>query len=492
MKKILYIIALFSFAGLAFSSCDDFLDKQPTSQTQSDNAVSTVRDAEIVMNGIMRAMTHYNYYGRNFIMYGDAKGGDMTIPSQGLGLAALFLFDHSKTTNSYSGYWTQGYFCILQVNNLLENIEKLEAAGEDGFSSIKGQALTLRGLMYFDLVRIYGPPYNYNKSSYGVPLILNTLEYSAQPTRATVEQNYTQILKDLQDGQTLLANKEDKKAKNGYIGYYANLAIQARVKLYMEDYDGAFDAAEEIIDDGPYSLYSTNEWVDSWKSQFGKESIFELAIHANEGDIGTGSLAYYLMRADQVSRAYGNYVASDNYLNLLGEDATDVRWGIMDFDGTDSTRYGACYKYSGSINLEGDGKETFSAVNIKVIRLSEIYLIAAEAALNKTTPDAQAAADYLNDIRERAPALTLATSATVTDDMILDERGKELFWEGQRFFDMMRKNKTITYQDGFHNANAPVDRANTVDRTFYKIILPISQAEINANPAIGAQQNPGY
>jgi hypothetical protein len=74
-------------------------------------------------------------------------------------------------------------------------------------------------------------------------------------------------------------------------------------------------------------------------------------------------------------------------------------------------RKGALYKYSGSVALAGDGKATSTAVNIKVIRLSEIYLIAAEAALST---DATKAATYLNAIRKRSPNLIAATAATVT------------------------------------------------------------------------------
>ena len=75
--------------------------------------------------------------------------------------------------------------------------------------------------------------------------------------------------------------------------------------------------------------------------------------------------------------------------------------------------------------------------------------------------------------------------------MILDERSKELFGEGNRFFDLIRLNRTITFNDDFQSV--PVStREKTIDRTFSKIVLPISQDEINANPAIASQQNPGY
>ena len=143
----------------------------------------------------------------------------------------------------------------------------------------------------------------------------------------------------------------------------------------------------------------------------------------------------------------------------------------------------------GSVNLQGDGKETATAVNIKLIRLSEIYLIAAEAALQ--SGDKEAAADYLNAIRKRSPNLAPATAATITLDMILDERSKELFGEGHRFFDMIRCNRSIEFNDDFQDV--PISqREKVIDRTFYKIVLPISQDELNANPALRSQQNKGY
>lgn len=496
MKKLYRLWALVFSCAFAFASCDDFLDMQPTSSGNADEAIRTVTDAQVVLNGVMNAMTSYAYYGRNMFLYADAKGGDLTIYTAGRGSDNLYTFNHTPNTGTYSGFWSQIYYCILQVNTLLDNVEQLEQAGtEEDFSFCKGQALTLRALFYFDLVRLYGLPYNYRKDSYGVPNVIRPLTVSVQPTRATVEENYRQIVADLEEGAGLLAS--DKSPQNGYIGYYANLALQARVKLYMEDYDGALTAALEVMRSDDYRLYEPEEWVSSWSSQYGTESIFELGITTEESDLGTSSLGYYLMRYRQLTGAMGWFLASDYFLNRLGEDPDDVRWGIMDNDeywvNNDVERKGACYKYMGGTLLQGDGKATATAVNIKIIRLSEVYLIAAEAALHSTLPEggAEAAAGYLNSIRRRSPGLELATAATVTDDLILAERSKELYGEGHRFFDMLRLNKIIEYNDDFQNV--PVtQRDKTIDRTFGKVVLPIPQDEINANPALADEQNEGY
>jgi len=484
MKKINILFA--ALAMLCITSCKDYLDVEPTDSGKSETSIQTPADAQVMINGLMRNMTHFNYYGRNFIMYGDAKGGDLTIFSQGRGLDQLYTFNHSESSNSNSGFWSQIYFCILQTNNLLESIEKVKAEGSTlNFDKYKGEALTARALMYFDLVRLYGKAYDDDKSSLGVPNITQTLGSTAQPLRATVEQNYQQILADLTAAAPLLPKTNTK----GYLNYYANLALQARVYLHMKDYTNALKAAEEIINSKVYTLYTNTNWVDSWKSQFGTESIFELGVNPSEGDLEAGSLGSYLRRkGHSTGSVLGWFMASDSFLARLNQDAADVRWGIMSFDETSNTRMGSVYKYSGSTTLGGDEKSTATAVNIKVVRLSEIYLIAAEAAL---ATDRSKAALYLNEIRKRSPNLAPATNATVSLDMILEERSKELMAEGHRFFDMIRLNKTIIFNDELGGITVP-HRGKSIDRSFNKTRLPISEAEINANPGLRAQQNEGY
>ncbi len=491
MKKINILLIVLGIVLL--SSCEGFLDVKPSNSTDAETSILTAADAKVAIGGLMRKMASSDYYGRNFIMYGDAKGSDFAIASQGRGLDALYVFNHSATSNSYSGFWSQLYNNILQANNLIMNIEKIEADGKGSatLSEYKGQALTARALMYFDLVRLYGKPYNMDKSSLGVPLVLKPLEATAQPTRASVEVVYTQILKDLADAEPILSKAVGTVAVKGFINYYANKAIQARVNLAMGKYPEALAAAETVITSNKYTLYANDKWVKSWSTQFDTESIFELAVYQNEADLLTGSLGYYLLRKGKISGAMGWFMASDFYINRLKEDPTDIRWGIMDYDETSSTRFGSCLKYTGA-DLKGD-KGFPSPVNIKVIRLSEMYLIAAEAAFSQPTPDKVKASTYLNAIRKRAPALAASTSTTVTLDMIIDEKSKELFAEGQRYFDLIRLNRTITFNDDFIKPAVIIThRPISIDRTFYKAILPIPKGEMDANPAIASQQNPGY
>lgn len=481
-KKSLYIIAL---ASLTMFSCKDFLDVKPTNSTDSSVTIQTLADAKVMINGLTRKVAQSSLYGRNMLLYGDTKGGDLTIVSQGRGLDALYVFNHSVNNNNYADFWTDGYNAIMQANNIIKSIDGLQAAGTElDFNNYEGQALTFRALLHFDLVKLYGKTYTEDPNAHGVPVVTELLETSALPLRSKVSDVYTQIIADLEAAAPLLS----KTKSNGYINYYLNRAILSRVYMTMGNYDKALATAEEIIDSKVYSLYSNSEWVSSWANQFGKESIFEITIAKDQGDLGSSSLGFYYLK-NKVNNALGNFTASDYFLERLGQDETDVRWGIFTDD--ELERQASCYKYVGSVEMDGDGKDTYTAVNIKVARLSEIYLNAAESALKKSSPDKTKAATYLNEIRKRSPKLPLATAATVTEQMILDEKSKELYGEGFRYWDMIRTNKTITFNDE-HVGVSMTHREKSINRTFYKTILPIPRLELDANPGLEEQQNPGY
>ena len=492
MKKINILFALICL--FTFSSCEDFLDKAPTNYGDASNAIQNARDAQMMVNGIVSKLSSGSYLGRDMFLYADAKGGDLTIMTNGRGYDGLYLFSHASNSGAYSGFWTTGYNIIMQINTLLAKIDELQANGStEDYDDIIGQVLTYRAMIYFDLVRLYGQPYNEDKNAWGVPDVKTVLAPFDKVLRAKVSENYTTILNDLETAAELIS----KDYGDGYINYYGNKALQARVYLSMDNFDKAFECAEEIIASKKYTLYKNEEWVASWSKQFGTESIFEIKMLDNEGDLGSSSLGgVYSRRKDYTSSIGGYYVTSKYFLEKLKEDMDDVRWGIMTTDENGRTG-GCCYKYLGGIKKNkngvypGDGKVSASACNIKVIRLSEIYLISAEAALRKTTPDAKLAAERLNEIRKRAPNLVPADETTVTLDMILEEKSKELVCEGHRFWDMIRNNRTIQFDDNTGNVNV-TDRDETIDRTHPKTILPIFTSEMNANPGIAEQQNPGY
>ena len=492
MKKIAIILSF--VCALTFVSCTGFLDVAPSNQADSSTCITSESDAQVMLNGLMRKMTSSSYYGQNFLLFGDARGGDFTIYTAGYTGSNMYYFAHTQTSNTYSGIWSQVYNCLLQANNIIKNIEAMRDNGTNssGLDDILGQAYTARALMHFDLVRVYGQPYNMNKSADGIAIVTEPVDAGAQLKRNTVEEVYTQIVADLTKAAPMLS----KSKKLGYINYYANQAILGKVYMYMDNFNAAASAFANILDSDLYSkekLYAPEDWVASWTKQNGSESIFELAIYPSEGDLGGSAYGILFRRKNHGnSSAYGCFSASEYWHQIMG--ANDVRWGVMDYD----HMYGeeersnwpvCCYKYSGNPSLAGDGKSTSTAVNIKVIRLSEIYLLAAECYCQ--TGNKAKAAELLNAIAERDPEFTPWTSANVTLDDIFNEYRRELFGEGKLFFEEMRQNRKVKFEDdawGF--GTSTTYRESTIDRTFFRTILPIGQDEINANPNI--QQNPGY
>jgi len=485
MKKISIVLATIA---LVLSSCADFLDVSPTNQAAASSSIMNEADAKVMLNGLYDALTTSSFYGRNFILYGDAKSGDLTIQSNGRGYDYMFAYSHSVTNYSMSGFWTSGYNIIMLCNNIIENIDRLIAEGVSGLAEYRAQALTIRAMVHYDLCRLYGKCYNDDKNSYGIPIADQTVSAGAQLLRNTVAEVYAVVIRDLDDAAASLSmDKED-----GFVNYYANRAIKARALMDMQDYSGALSLAEEIINSGEYKLYANDEWVDSWASQYGSEAIFELGMNVNEGDLGnTGCVGAQYILGGGNGRNNQIFMASQAWLQLMSEDMDDVRWGVMGLDQVgedhDTGRMGSCYKYYGGLSMKGDGKASSSAVNIKLIRLSEIYLIAAEAAARGN--NMSKASGYYNEIHKRSPNLVPVN--TVTADMVLKEKNKELFGEGLRFWDLIRTDATIVMDDSTPDVKVTT-RETTFDRSFYKCILPIYNGELNANPGLRAQQNPGY
>lgn len=505
MKKIFYTLVI--FGAIAISSCSDFLNLKPSNSIVALQSMTTVSEATVAMNGIYNRLASSNLYGRRMLTYADMRGGDLYVPSSGRSDDAFFLFNHEESRNNFGSFWDSFYNVIMLANNVLDNIESgnvktVTSAETTNLNDIKGQALTIRALAHFELVRLYSTPYlkSGSPSSYGVPVVTRLLGAQEKLLRNSVEDVYTQVITDLNAAIPLLKTSET----NGRLNQYGAKAILARVYLTKGDYDNAYLMANSVITSGVYPPYSPANWVASWATTFGSESIFEIQITTNDGTaLGTSSLTSFYAPMYYNATYLAGAAASNQFLTLLGEDQTDVRWGLMDLDEYGNSvrnptrdipgRKGWIKKYM------GDKSDVVTSTNIKVIRVSEMYLVAAEAAIKKTTVDKASAVSLLNTIRQRSPGLTAATSSMSVSELetlILKEKSKELVAEGHRFFDLMRLGKTITFTDPALMFNEPIlsasGRGLTVDWNFQKSILPISDYEINANPGLADQQNPGY
>src|SRR5690606_2415302 len=107
-------------------------------------ALNGASDARNRINGLSRLIASSSYYGRNFELYGEVKGGDLTVYSQGRGLDQLYSFNQDAETNNFSGFWSQIYYCIAQTNDVLEKIGQVATDSKAQYTNAQGQLLTLR------------------------------------------------------------------------------------------------------------------------------------------------------------------------------------------------------------------------------------------------------------------------------------------------------------------------------------------------------------
>ena len=511
MKNSIISKLLISILIVGTFSCEGFLDVLPSDSATASTSIVNPNDAQVAINGAYRRMTSSSFYGRDIVLYGELRGADFGITTLAVAGDALYYFTSTPSSGSYSGFWTQGYDIILQTNNILEAIESgnmniITTSDQAKVNSIAGQALTIRALTHFDLTRLYGYPYmKDNGVGLGVPIVTKRLEPMDKMARNTVAECYEQVIKDLDAAIVLLSSTTAKVT--GEVNLYAAKALLARVYLHKGDWDKAYEMAKSVIDSGVYTAYTAANWVASWSKQGDTESIFELMIVPNESNMGTTSIGGYYAPRNTSRRDLGPMMVSDMFLDVfkLPAHANDVRWGVYGLDEfsngeTKDTNGNPLIIIPGRLGwlkkYESDGKSPAMSVNVKLIRLTEVMLIAAEAAIKKSSQDKTNAVVWINKIRERNPDMVATPlAATDADNVLLDEivlqRRIDLIGEGHRYFDVLRVGGTVTYKDGAP-WNDPLNggRGSTVDWNYHKCILPIAINEMNVNPNM--VQNPGY
>lgn len=491
-------------AGL--SSCvNNWLDVAPSDAIDADNAFNSSADLIPARTGMYKALkgssSLTDYYGAHMFIYGDVHAGDdVQANIDGGSGRANFFYQMRYTTGSdftTQAPWQSPYITINRANMIIAAADGGKLSDKDDakaeISQYKAEAEVIRALAHFDLVRIYGKPYTEDQgASAGVPVVTTVLSNEALPVRNTVKEVYDQVLKDLKDA--IDSKALPTKKTPGYVNEWGAKAILTRVYLTMGDYTNALSTAEDIIENAKsagFALWTTSEYYEAWSAETPNENefLFRLKI-TNDNDANDLEGIGNIMSAD----GYGDEIATQSFLEKLQSDPKDVRNELM-YTTQDQIDAGNPYGDNKVFidKLRGLNGNTRIVPIIPIIRLSEVYLTAAEAAfrLGQTAK----AAEYLNALIENrtTDAGKQVTASTVTLDRILLERRKELVGEGQRYFDVLRTGeKVVRYTDdkdkGWHGTLAT--DARSFDRSYYKAISAIPQNEINANPNI--KQNPGY
>lgn len=491
----------------SLSSCvNDWLDVTPSDGTDADAALTSSSDLAAARTGMYKALkgnsSLVDYYGQQFFVYGDVHAGDdYQYNNIGGSNRASFYYDmnyqtaseFSSSTSSSNVAWKSPYIVIGRANRIIAAAEggALSDAAEAKatIDQYAAEAKVLRALAHFDLVRIYGKPYTEDQgASLGVPLVTGVLESNAKPARSTVAEVYTQVVKDLTEA--ISSNALATETEPGYVSVWGAKAILSRVYLNMGDYANALSVAEDIIKNSGAALWTRDQYFKAWDASTPNESEFlfrlNVAGSTDNNDLnGIGNL--------QQREGYKEMVATKKFVDMLTSDPKDVR-NDMFLPATaakEVATYGTNKVYLNKLRGQGDNLRNVTIVPI--IRLSEVYLTAAECAFRKN--DKTKAVEYLNDlVKNRTTTVaSLATVDNITLERILIERRKELIGEGQRYFDALRNNETITRytseaDKGWHKILSK--EAQSFNRDYFKAIAAIPQAEINANPNI--KQNTGY
>ena len=480
MKVTKYIYL--SFALLTATSCgNDWLDLEPSTSVETETSINVLSDIEFTLNGIYSIMKHPYAYSGRLVYYGDVTGDDMQAVSSTKRTGNYYRFNFTKDSGP-STHWSYPYSIIQSCNLILNNVDKISVdSGEEAYrDDLKGQALAIRGMALFDLTRIYGYPYLKDwGTSLGVPIVKTTSTIDSKPARNTVAECYAEIISDLESSTQLLSGKFNK----GKFNRWAAMTLLSRVYLYKGENDKALKMAEEAIkgaEKNKFALWTTEEYPTAWGNDASAskpgEVLFEM-VNLTTDSPGKESMGYL-----SSYNGYDDLCVTVSFYHLLKQDPKDVRLKLLSFD---KTYYAYVNKYQPQ---EG---ENIADANIPLIRLSEAYLNAAEAAVKEG--DNATAVKYLNPIVQRANPANSVEDKVLTLDDVLNERRKELVGEGHRMYDLMRNGlpvKRVSETDKAISKTKHNTSYMEYDWNFFRIVLPIPKAEIDTNPNI--QQNPGY
>jgi len=481
MKSIIQI-TLFLAAVMTLSSCgNDWLDLLPSTSIEKDEAVKNITDARSSINGIYLQFRSTSSYGGIMSWYADIAGDDMrTWGNSSTRSGATYRYDYTPQ-NSPTNTWNQPYTIIRFANNLLSLIDRIEVTTTEAPERdyIKGEALMARAIAHFDLCRVYGFPYmKDNGASLGACIVTTQLPADAKPVRNTVAQTYEQVITDLLAAIPLLS--ENRTASRARFNKWAAKLLLSRVYLYKGDNVNALREAEECIagaEASGYALYTNANYLAQWQTKYSNESLFEIANITGQTSGNDGAPHWY---AANSGTAYHEMGLTKPFYDMLNADPDDVRLKVL--------RMGVNYPnaFPAFILKYTSGGSVAAEANVIVYRLSEAYLIAAEAAAKLGNQNVKAL-QYLNAIVSRANPANSVTG-TVTTDIVLNERRKELFGEGHRAFDLLRNGMTIYRTEDEFNSMFLSDHSRVIDWNNYMCIRQIPTGELEANPNV--VQNP--
>ncbi|HEY0895034.1 MAG TPA: RagB/SusD family nutrient uptake outer membrane protein, partial [Sphingobacteriaceae bacterium] len=298
-------------AAMMSSCSDEFLNQEPSTAIPSDQALNTDADVLAAVNGMYSALQATDLYGRTKFVLGDLLADNSFVSVENAGRYITFEgYTHSRTSSEIAGLWTNAYVAIGRANEII-NSSQAKVNDQATVDHYKGEAYAVRALMYFELVRHFARPFTDNPNGPGVPIVLERA-ITAKPGRNTVTEVYNQINSDLDKAYTMLS----KYYGTGRFSKFAARGLAAKVALYQGNDATALQYAEEVINQGGFSLIPRQNVVSYWGSAATQtstknETLFEVTFTEidNNGSDEIGDM--YSQQG-----GYGDILTTEDVYNL--------------------------------------------------------------------------------------------------------------------------------------------------------------------------------
>lgn len=513
-------------SALALTSCtpENIIELEPHNQISENVAFDSKENIVLAVNGMYQAaqIGLYNNtnpstsgrgypFGAAYFQQNDMRGEDLVNTAAFYAITYQGTWDPSGALNTVY-YWIDTYRLVNRSNLVIEGVRKAISNGvisaEEGNNYV-GQALFFRAFSHYELLNFFARPYKHtaDASHLGVPYRIKasnspaTIEENSNLPRGTVAANYTQLLSDLDEAESLMVSKSTKTGKEAiaYVAKEAAIALKTRVYLSKGDYPKVITEANKL--NGLYTLTATPNVPFELATNLGNsESIFSLENSATNNPSVNGALA---------SQYNGRALIA----------ISPIIWNNAGWLATDKRRASSMVKTVTSAGntfyLSNKYKDTSTLTDASpLLRYAEVLLNRAEA--KARLGDATYLAD-LNAVRNRSlanPTTEQYTAFATTVDAVnavLLERRIEFLAEGLRWNTIHRLQKDDLvpmagvpgkYRNGqnptfadYHIGTPYVLKAGDVAAMSYDsnlYVWPIPALETSSNPVLAAQQNPGY
>ncbi len=511
MKKIYFSFIL--MGALTFSSCS--MDETPYGQLDDKTAIQKAADLRDFRNQLysdMRTITSGSWLYNSDIQMDEFHGLINNGNRVGVFSNGTFTSSESDFTNA----WLGCYNIIAKCNSVIENAAKLAGnsafgkADQTAFKRYDAEAHFVRAYAYFWLAEHFCQSYTQTdpaKEASGLPLVTTynpSGDISTYPSRSTLEATFTMIEEDMKTAYDGLKAYEALGASDvatldapnaAYVSSYAVEALQARVALVKGDYPTAAKKAEEVIASGKYKLTDIADYAKLWTNDEGTEVIYRPIMSPTE--LGGSNGEEYISSAENAA----DYIPTYAVLSMYADN--DVRFDTffklytkLEVEGSQYKAY-VLNKFPGNTALRTGSINNIMNMS-KVFRLSEMYLIAAEAEArqgNTSTANTYLKAFLAKRLEGYEPS---DYSANTILSAILAEREKEFIGEGMRMSDIRRLGKGFK-READHQENSALNdivvktgQSLSYAADDHRLTWPIPKDELDANPNIKDQQNPGY